>query len=62
MGDKTEKAVADRRNFIKLAGASAAGVGATVATAGVATATENKPTDGQYQETAHVKRYYDTAR
>lgn len=63
MTDKTDKATADRRNFIKLAGASAAGAGATVATAGIAAAAPAKPAaDAQYRETAHVKQYYDTAR
>ncbi len=58
-----DSAVADRRNFIKLAGATAAGAGATVATAGIATAaTAKAPTDGDYRETDHVKRYYDLAR
>jgi hypothetical protein len=63
MTDKTKQATADRRNFIKLAGASAAGAGATVATAGVAAATPAKPADdAQYRETAHVKHYYATTR
>jgi hypothetical protein len=63
MTEKTDKAVADRRNFIKLAGATAAGAGATVAATGVASAAPAKPTDGsQYRETAHVKAYYDSAR
>jgi hypothetical protein len=63
MADNTKDPVADRRNFIKLAGATAAGAGATVATAGVAAASAAPlATDGQYRETTHVKRYYDTAR
>lgn len=57
-------AVADRRNFVKLAGATVAGAGATVATAGVVGAkpTEAPPADAMYQETDHVKRYYELAR
>jgi hypothetical protein len=62
MADNTKDPVADRRNFIKLAGATAAGAGATVATAGVATAATPVATDAQYRETTHVKQYYDTAR
>lgn len=62
MTEKAERATADRRNFIKRAGATAAGAGATVATAGVVTAAPAKPADAQYRETAHIKRYYDTAR
>jgi hypothetical protein len=63
MDDTTSK-VADRRNFIKLAGATAAGAGATVATAGVAAAktVEARPADAMYRETDHVKRYYELAR
>ena len=55
---------ADRRGFLKLAGAGAvtgtAGVlGAGVAVAEVAGAAA--PTGG-YRETEHIRRYYDTAR
>ncbi len=60
--DVAETAVADRRNFIKLAGATAAGAGVTAATAGIAVAAEPPAADAQYQETAHIKRYYETAR
>jgi hypothetical protein len=62
-GQAKDQAVADRRNFIKLAGATAAGAGATAATAGAAAAAPpERPADALYQETAHVKRYYETAR
>jgi hypothetical protein len=61
VGTKTDP-VADRRNFIKLAGATAAGAGATVATSSVGVAAPTPSTDGQYRETAHIKQYYDTAR
>ena len=56
--------VADRRNFIKLAGATAAGAGATVATAGAAAANpaDLRPVDAMYRESDHVKRYYELAR
>lgn len=62
--DTTTDPVADRRNFLKLAGATAAGAGATATTAGVAAArpTEARPADAMYRETDHVKRYYELAR
>ena len=52
-----------RREFLPLAGISAAGVGA-LAAAGTAEAAESKQTDkGQgYQETAHVRTYYELAK
>jgi hypothetical protein len=60
---QTDRAIADRRNFIKLAGATAAGAGATIVTAGGVAASPAQPAaDALYQETAHVKRYYETAR
>lgn len=62
--DDTKGKVANRRNFFKLAGATAAVTGATVATAGVvaAQAPEVRPADAMYRETDHVKRYYELAR
>jgi hypothetical protein len=62
--DMADDKVADRRNFIKLAGATAAGAGATVVTAGAAAAktVETRPADAMYSETDHVKRYYELAR
>lgn len=63
--DKTKtSATADRRGFLKLAGA-----GAITGTAGVLGAGAAKaegvgavaPTGG-YRETEHIRRYYDTAR
>ena len=63
MSKSKKDAVADRRNFIKLAGATAAGAGATVATAGHAQASAKAAeVEGGYRETEHVKRYYDLAR
>jgi nitrous oxide reductase len=62
---KTEDVIADRRNFLKFAGASAVTGTAAVVGAGGVMATpvaEAKPTDGDYRETAHVKRYYELAR
>jgi hypothetical protein len=64
MSDETKKPLADRRNFIKLAGASAATAGAAVVSAGaIAAAPVVKPADdAMYRETDHVKRYYELAR
>ncbi len=55
--------VADRRGFLKLAGASAVGIGATAVTGTTATAAEAAPaTPTGYHESEHVKRYYQLAR
>jgi hypothetical protein len=62
VGNQAEGAVADRRSFMKLAGATAAGAGATVATAGIVQAAEPPAADALYRETEHIKRYYETAR
>lgn len=65
MQNDKKAATADRRSFLKLAGASVVGGGAAaVAVASPAMAqaeTEQKP--GQtYRETEHVKRYYELAK
>jgi hypothetical protein len=64
---QTEKtATADRRAFLKLAGAGAVTGGAALVTksapaeAAATAASESK--DALYRETEHVKRYYDLAR
>lgn len=57
-----EKAVTDRRSFLKLAGAGVAASGAAVAGTNHATAAKGKATGGLYRETDHVKRYYELAR
>ena len=60
---KDQKATADRRSFLKLAGAGAVTGGAAVAVTGEAKAAGQKPAgEGQYRETEHVRRYYDSAR
>ncbi|MEL6227409.1 MAG: formate dehydrogenase [Pseudomonadota bacterium] len=59
------KKVADRRNFLKLAGASVVGGGAAVAAATGAQASEAEaaPKPGSdYHASEHVRRYYDLAR
>lgn len=63
--DKTrEAAVADRRNFLKLVGASAVGGGVVVAAgaAVAAPASEQPATGGDYRESEHVKRFYALSR
>ncbi|MEL6374554.1 MAG: formate dehydrogenase [Pseudomonadota bacterium] len=61
--DKVERAVADRRGFLKLVGLGAASGGAAIAAGtGVAQAAPAEPAeDGSYSETAHVRTYYDLA-
>ena len=61
MAEKSEKPVAERRNFLK--GAGLAAIGAAAATQAVpteASATEApaERTKARYQETAHVRRFY----
>ena len=60
--DKTE-AVADRRSFLKLAGAGAAAGGAALMTGETkAVAGETKAKVRLYRETDHIRRYYELAR
>ncbi len=57
-------AVADRRNFLKLAGAGVVGGGAALAANVTPAAAAGEPTadSGSYRETDHVKRYYELAK
>ena len=56
-------AVADRRSFLKLAGAGAAAGGAALmATDKKAEASEAKSKTSLYRETEHIRRYYELAR
>lgn len=61
-----ERVVTDRRSFMKLGASSVVGGALALATEGPATAAEPgedaNSKDGQYRETAHVKKYYDLAR
>lgn len=58
-----EEAVADRRSFLKLAGATAAATGAVVVTGGANAATDpQEKAQGLYRETEHIRRYYELAR
>ena len=64
MKQSPDRAVADRRSFLKLAGAGAVASGAALVTgkksAEAGTAAKDK--DRLYAETDHVKTYYDLAR
>jgi hypothetical protein len=64
MTDKRDRAVSDRRGFLKLAGASAVAGGVALVsgkeTAEASTAADKK--DGLYRQTDHVRTYYDLAR
>ena len=64
MNDKCDRAIADRRGFLKLAGASTVEGGvALVSGKGTAEAsTAADQTDRLYKQTDHIKTYYDLAR
>ena len=63
MKQAKKEAVADRRSFLKLAGAGAAAGGAALITGErAAQAGEAKPKPSLYRETEHIKRYYELAR
>ncbi|GGB41954.1 hypothetical protein GCM10011316_12410 [Roseibium aquae] len=62
MGEKLEKDVKGRRDFLKLASLGTLASGATLMT-GQASAAETPAAGASgYQETDHVKRAYETAR
>lgn len=64
MKEKCDRANADRRNFLKLAGIGAvAGGAALVSGKGVAEAGTTADEKGRsYKQTDHIKTYYDLAR
>ena len=63
MKQNKKEAIADRRTFLKLAGAGAAAGGAAlVAGDKKAEASEAKPKGSLYRETDHIRRYYELAR
>lgn len=64
MEEKKATAKTDRRGFLKLAGAGVVGGGAAAAAAAVpAAAAPEEPTKTEgYQETEHVRRYYELAK
>ncbi|HRY06174.1 MAG TPA: formate dehydrogenase [Hyphomicrobiaceae bacterium] len=55
---------ADRRSFLKLAGASVVGSGAALAATVTPAAAAGEPAadTGAYRESEHVKRYYELAK
>ena len=61
MKQSKKEAVADRRSFLKLAGAAAGGA-ALMTGEKKAQASEAKPKTGLYRETEHIRRYYELAR
>ena len=63
MKESKKEVGANRRSFLKLAGAGAAAGGAALMTGEKkAEASEAKPKSSLYRETDHVKRYYELAR
>lgn len=64
MKDKSVRANADRRSFLKLAGAGAVAGGAALVSgkdvAEASTTADEK--GGSYKQTDHIKTYYDLAR
>jgi len=61
--NREEKGVADRRDFLKLAGLGTVATGATIVATGSAKASElEEPKGAGYRESAHVKPYYDLAK
>ncbi len=63
MKREKDQVTSDRRNFLKLAGASAVLSGAAAAGAGSVQASEPRDDkNGRYQETEHVRRVYELSR
>ena len=62
MKENKKEVVANRRTFLKLAGAGAAAGGAALMTGEKkAEASEAKPKSSLYRETEHIRRYYELA-
>lgn len=64
MTQKCDNAIADRRGFLKLAGAGAV-IGGAVLVGGKGAAEASTTADGTgrlYKETDHIKTYYELAR
>lgn len=65
MADIKDKTIADRRDFLKLAGIAAAGSAVAVLSsakeAKALTETEAETGSSGYRETDHVKKYYELA-
>lgn len=60
---KAQDQVADRRSFLKFAGASAAASGVALVTGEAkAQSPAEAPKQALYRETEHIRRYYELAR
>lgn len=63
MSDRPQKAIAKRRDFLKLVGlGSVVGAAALATGTAPAAADEAKPNSPGYRETEHIRKYYETAR
>ena len=64
MAERPERNKAKRRDFLKLVGLGSLAGPATAVTSGKApeAQAEEAPQGTGYRETAHVKKYYDTAK
>ena len=64
MSEKKEARNLDRRDFFRKAGLGAGAIGAAVAMSGqpAKAAEAEKPKGAGYQESAHVKKYYELSR
>ena len=61
MTQKTEEATS-RRDFLKLAGTAAPAAAVAVAVSGTQVQASVTADDGQIQDTAHTRAYFDSAR
>ena len=64
MTERQERIKARRREFLRLMGVGGIAGAASLATGGKApiVASDAKPANPGYRETAHVKKYYETAK
>lgn len=64
MTEDSRTRIADRRSFLKLAGAGVATAGGALAAGGSAAAAEKAPEKpgALYRETDHIRKYYELAR
>ena len=64
MAERPERNKAKRRDFLKLVGLGSLAGAATAVTGGKTpqAQAEEKPEGAGYRETAHVRKYYDTAK
>lgn len=64
MKEKSDRAVADRRSFLKLAGAGAVAGGAALVSTGkqAEASTAADQGDRLYKQTDHIRTYYELAR